>query len=81
MVASTQDDPAGVRRALRSWVRQATSPNNQKERQAQLHYWLYRAGEADEIDKLKALAADNPKLTEVSLYVHLALQPYDELWS
>jgi hypothetical protein len=81
MVASTREDPAGVRRALRSWVKQASSPDNQKERQAQLHYWLYRAGETDELDKLKALAAANPSLAEVNLYLHLAQQDYGELWS
>jgi len=81
LVASTQGDPEGVRRALKPWVGQAGSPNAKAERQAQLHYWLFRAGETGELDKLKALAAAHPNLPEVTLYLHLAHQDYDELWS
>jgi len=80
-VASTQSDPDGVRAALEKWVRQAPSPNREKEREALLLYWLYRAGDKTQLDKLRGLAAANPQLMEVSLYLHLALQEYDELWS
>ena len=80
-VASTRSDPDGVRRALESWVRLAPSPDREKEREALLHYWLYRAGDAAELEELRALAAANPQLVEVALYLHLALQEYGELWS
>lgn len=80
-VASTMADPDGVRDALEKWVKQAPSEDREKEREALLHYWLYRAGDENELDKLRALAAANPELVEVSLYLHLALQDYGELWS
>jgi hypothetical protein len=80
-VAATRADTAGVREALESWVKQAPNQDREKEREAQLHYWLYRAGDATELERLRELAAANPDLVEVTVFLHLALQEYGELWS
>jgi len=39
------DPTAEVRKALDSWVRLAPTRAVELERRAQLHYWLYRAGD------------------------------------
>jgi hypothetical protein len=74
-------DAAGVRRALESWIGIAPSEASETERRAQLHYWLYRAGDTGELAKLRALANSNPGLKEVGLYLRLAVQEIDETWS
>ena len=80
-VSAAESDPDGVRTALASWVSEAPAGDRQIERQAQFHYWLFRAGENSELEKLRALATAYPKLTEVGVYLRLAVQDLDELWS
>jgi hypothetical protein len=74
-------DPTGVRRALESWVHHAPSAAAELERRAQLHYWLYRAGDEAELEKLRTLSKSNPALKEVGLFLRLAVQDIDETWS
>ena len=76
-VAATDSDPAGVRKALRKWAKRSSNPRVQKERQAQLLYWLFRAGDTSQLKNLKDLAEANPHLPELSLYLRLA-SPHDE---
>ena len=79
--AAAGSDPPGVRKALESWVRLAPTRAAELERRAQLHYWLYRAGDPGELEKLRTLAASNPALKEVGLFLRLAVQETDETWS
>ena len=80
-VSAVGRDAAGVRAALESWVGQAPSPEHQAERRAQLHYRLFLAGDTAELENLRVLAAANPALREVAMYLRLAVQDLDESWS
>jgi len=80
-VAASRSDPERVRAALEPWIKEVANPNKEKEREAQLHYWLFRAGIESELDSLRALAAANPNLPEVVLYFRLAVQDTGETWS
>ncbi|MFI5281809.1 MAG: hypothetical protein ACHQ0J_01605 [Candidatus Dormibacterales bacterium] len=81
LVSAAESDPVGVRKALESWIRLAPTPAAKLERRAHLHYWLYRAGDAGELEKLRTLFASNPALKEVGLFLRLAVQETDETWS
>ena len=80
-VSAAESDPGGVRTALEAWIRDAPSAAAGLERRARLHYWLYRAGDGDELEKLRTLATSNPDLKEVGLFLRLAVQDIDETWS
>jgi hypothetical protein len=80
-VAANRSEPDRVRTALEPWIKDAAEPARQKEREAQLHYWLFRAGLDGELDRLRALAQANPNLAEVVLYWRLAVQETGETWS
>jgi len=80
-VAAIGSDPDRVQSALEPWIKEVHDPDREKERTAQLHYWLYRAGIESELERLKALADANPDLAEVVLYYRLAIQDTGETWS
>jgi hypothetical protein len=80
-VAAIGSDPDRVRTALEPWIKEVEDPDKEKEREAQLHYWLFRAGIESELETLRAMAAANPDLAEVVLYYRLAVQDTGETWS
>jgi tetratricopeptide (TPR) repeat protein len=57
---------------------EATDREGEKEREAQLDYWLMRAGESGALEGLRALADANPDLVEPALYLAMALGDYGE---
>lgn len=81
LAALYKSDSPRVRARLEAWVKQAANPDERVERQAQLHYRLYRAGDPTQLDRLKALSAAYPNLAEVTLWRQLASQDHNELWS
>ncbi|MFI5282446.1 MAG: hypothetical protein ACHQ0J_04880 [Candidatus Dormibacterales bacterium] len=80
-VAAIGSDPERVRVALEPWIKEVDDPDRQKEREAQLHYWLFRAGIESELETLREMAAADPDLAEVVLYFRLAVQDTGETWS
>jgi tetratricopeptide (TPR) repeat protein len=78
LVAANSSDPAGVRSALEPWIKEASDRAEEKAREAQMRYWLVRAGAEHELDNLRSLADSNPGLSEPALYLAMALQDYGE---
>jgi tetratricopeptide (TPR) repeat protein len=78
IIAAGNSDPTTVRSALEPWIRDATNRDEEKAREAQMLYWLVRAGDEGQLTNLRSLTDTNPALPDPALYFAQALSDLGE---
>lgn len=78
MLAAHDSDPAKVRSALEPWIKASATQDEEKDREAQLYFWLSRAGDSNALEDLRKLADANPDRPEPALYLASTIRDFGE---